>query len=676
MLFYRFTPCVLLCGLLLSACNLLANPNVPGGGNTGTGSPVTLTDNGTTVTMANSIMSIVITKSSATISTINYTFNNTGSSQTLNLVSGNPNTGKLYWENSNNEGLSFTYSVVANNGDYAEVVLSSTTVANVLFEVHYSMRRGSTGFYVTPIFIHRSTDGAFGMGECRDNIYAGSIFNWMSVDAARNRLMEVSGGTALGVIGAPVEVSLWTNGIYAGRYEDKYKYGADFGVQRAWGWSSVGTGGKNVGLWNISGSVEYYNGGPMKHELMEHIGTTILNMLNGGHYGSGGQDGSWAAGEVWSKVYGPYLIYCNNITNNITNTNQAAQNLYADALAQAAAEQSAWPYFWFTNANYASTANRGTVTGQIVINDLYNPNASASNLWVGAIQQPLTITTNYDFQNWVKPYQFWVKTDPNGNFTIPNVIAGGNYTLYAFGPGAAGMFQSQSQSGGNTLNSLDLPASPFSVTVTGGATNSLGPVTWTPTRVGPTVFEIGYPDRTGAKFKHGDDFWVGDIGPAPTNPLPVWSKWLEYPFDYPSGPTYAVGSSRWTTDWNFIQPPVTDNAGNYNGSTSTLTFNLPSAPTGNGSLYIALSSDYQGPLEIAVNGNNIAGGTGYFPNYSGSGNQSDVTIRESNHGIFSDARFSVPHVRFKCKARIQSPSTCGRAAVSTITRCMTTSGLS
>ena len=44
---------------------------------------------------------------------------------------------------------------------------------------------------------------------------------------------------------------------------------------------------------------------------------------------------------------------------------------------------------------------------------------------------------------------------------------------------------------------------------------------------------------------------------------------------------------------------------------------------------------------IQVNGNNIAGSTGYFPNYSGSGNESDVTIREANHGIYSDARFSI-----------------------------------
>src|ERR1700744_347960 len=201
------------------------------------------------------------------------------------------------------------------------------------------MLRGSTGFYVTAIWYHRIIDGAFGMGECRDNIYAGSIFNWMSVDANRNRLMEVSGGSAIGVQGAPVEVSLWTNGIYAGQYEDKYKYSADFGDQRVWGWSSVGAGGKNVGLWNISASAEYYNGGPMKRELMSHIGTTILNMLNGGHYG-GGHDGNFGAGEVWTKVSGPYFIYCNNLTNTITSTNAAAQLLYNDALAQAAAEAS------------------------------------------------------------------------------------------------------------------------------------------------------------------------------------------------------------------------------------------------------------------------------------------------------------------------------------------------
>src|ERR1035438_975815 len=604
--FYLFTTAALvLCGSLLFTTALFAN--VPGGGTNGPN--VTLTDNGSTVTIANGIVSILCTKSGASINQINYTFNNGGGTQTLNLLSGGNNGGQLYWENSNTQALTFTYSVVANpantGSNYAEIAMSTTSVPNDVLEVHFSMLRGSTGFYVTAIWYHRSVDGVFGMGECRDNIYSGSIFNWMSVDAARNRLMEVSGGSAINPVnGAPVEVSLWTNGIYAGQYEDKYKYSADFGNQRVWGWSSVGSGGKNVGLWNVNASVEFYNGGPMKRELMSHIGTTILNMLNGGHYG-GGSDGNWAAGEVWTKVTGPYFIYCNCITNTITATNAAAQALYNDALAQAAAEATAWPYYWFTNANYTPASGRGAVSGQIVINDSYNPNASASNLWVGLVQQPSTISTaangGYDFQKWMKPYQFWVKTDANGNFTVPNVIAGNNYTLYAFGPGAAGTFQSQAQSGGSAPNSVDIPASQFSVTVTAGATNNLGAVTWTPTRVGPTVFEIGYPDRTAAKFRHGEDWLVGDLGPNAANPSPVWSKWLEYPFDFPSGPNYVVGQSRWTTDWNFCQPVVTDSAGNYNGSTSTITFNLASAPGATASPYLAIASSYQGPLNIQVN---------------------------------------------------------------------------
>jgi rhamnogalacturonan endolyase len=629
-------------GCLIATVPVFAN--IPGGGTNGP--DATLVDNGDgTVTMANGIVSILCAKSGATINQINYTYNNGGGSQTINLLSGGNNGGQLYWELGGFGGGTFTYTVVAdpaaNGGNYAEISLLSTSVSSGTMEVHFSMLRGSTGFYVTPIWSHRSVDGALTMGETRDNIYAGSIFNWMSVDATRNRLMEVQPGSlSIGVLGAPVEVSLWTNGIYAGQYEDKYKYSADFGVQRVWGWSSVGGGGANVGLWNVSASVEYYNGGPMKRELMEHIGTTILNMHNGSHYG-GGTDGSWSSGEVWTKVYGPYFIYCNNITSTVTDTNQAAQALYNDAQAQAAAEAAAWPYNWFTIANYASASNRGTVAGRMVINDVYNPNASASNLSVGVVQQPSTTDGIYDFQEWMKPYQFWVKTDANGNFTIPNVIAGANYTLYAFGPGAAGTFQSQAQSGGSAPNSVDIPASPFSVTVVGGATNNLGNVTWTPTRVGPTVFEIGYPDRTAAKFRHGEDWWVGDIGPSLTNPSPIWSKWLEYPFDFPGGPNYIVDQSRWTTDWNFVQPVVTDSAGNYNGSTSTISFNLPSAPAANGSFYIALSSDYQGPLIVQVNGNNITSSTGYDPAYDSSGNESDTTIREGIHGLFSDNRLSV-----------------------------------
>lgn len=643
----------------------LLKANVPGGIVSGTSANVTLSGtsaSSTTMTMSNGIVSILCSKSGGSITQINYTYNNetTTSGTTINLLAGGNNGGQLYWENSSNQGLAFTASVLANTGTYAEIVLSSTTVANLPLEIHYSMLKGSPGFYVTAIWSHRSTDAATGMGECRNNIYAGSIFNWMSVDATRNKLMQVSSATSIAVNTAPKECTLWTSGLYQGQYEDKYKYGAWLGTQRAWGWSSVGSGGKNVGLWDVSASSEYYNGGPLKPELMCHIGTTILNMYNGSHYGMGGDDAAWGAGEAWTKVYGPYFVYCNNISSSITDPAQASSALYADALAQAAAEATAWPYNWlitsntnYTSSSYATAAKRGTVTGKIVISDPYNPNASAANLWIGLIQQPVTVNAIYDFQQWMKPYQFWVKSGTDGSFTIPAVISGSNYTLYAFGSGAAGTFMSQSQTGGNPPLLYNLPATPFSVTVTGSATTNLGNITWTPTRVGPTAFEIGYPDRTARKFRHGDDWWVGDIGPSPTSPSTVWTKFLEYPFDFPSGPNYVVGSSRWTTDWNFIQPVVLDSQGNWGSSASTITFNLPKAPVSGAkaSLYLGFASDYQGPIIVKVNNTTLVSSTSVIasPNTISSSTvgfyntyDSDSSIREGINGSFFDERITFP----------------------------------
>jgi rhamnogalacturonan endolyase len=634
---------------------LPAVANVPGGG-TGSGPNVTLTDNGDgTVTMANGIVSIVITKTDATIHTINYTYNNSGSPTTYQVLSGGNNGGQLYWEFGGFSAGSAAYSVVANTGNYAEVAMLFSSASSGTIDIHFSMLRGSTGFYATPVWSHRASDAAMGMGETRDNIYISPTFTWNSIDDAHN-FQYNTGGSAVGVggQGAPVEVSLWTNGIAAGRYEDKYKYCADFGTERVWGWSSVnnpaaGVTGRNIGIWHVLASAEFYNGGPMKPELMC---APMVNMLNGGHYQMG-SDSQWGAGEVWTRVSGPYFIYLNSVTNTLTNPYQTAQALFSDAKAQAQAEATAWPYNWFNYPNYAPAANRGTVSGQLVINDSGNPNATASNLWVGVVRQPVTVSGVYDFQQWMKPYQFWVQTDANGNFTIPHVIATNNYTLYAFGQGANGTFMSQNQTGGNPPLLYNLPASPFSVTVTGGVTNNLGAITWTPSRVGATVFEIGYPDRTSKKFRHGDDWWVGDVGPSPTNPMPVWSKFLEYPFDFPNGPNYIVGQSRWSTDWNFVQPNVVDSAGNYNSSSSTITFNLATAPANGAaaSLYIATASDDAGPLIVTVNGSVLVGtiggvtaspsiltNTGYFPQYS----SSDTTIRDGVSAVFSDERINFP----------------------------------
>jgi fibronectin type 3 domain-containing protein len=658
----RLSPWVCALGLALAAGLPPARANIPGGG-TGTGANVTLVNNNNgTVTMSNGILSILVTTAGATVNQINYTFNNTGSNQTLQILSGGKNGGQLYWETGGFGTGSFAYSVIVDpavgdakhaKGDYAEIDLFLNSATNGTMDVHFSMLRGSSGFYVTPIWSHRAADVAMGTGEERDNIYYAPYFNWRSTSYTHDK-EEGIGQVEVPAAFSPQENALVTTGINAGTYDDKYKYSEDFGTERVWGWSSVsnstiGVTGKNIGLWYCLGSSEYFNGGPLKPELMD---APMVIMTNGGHYLMG-SDSNFGAGEVWTRVSGPYFVYVNNISATITNPIQASRALFADANAQAAAEISAWPYAWFVNGNYTPAAGRGNVTGRIVINDPYNPYASSAGLWVGVVQQPVTIDGVYDFQQWMKPYQFWVKGDANGNFTIPNVIAGANYTLYAFGPGAAGTFMSQNQSGGNPPVLYNLPAAPFAVVDPGGNTTVLGNVTWTPARVGPTVWEIGYPDRKSDKFRHGDDWWLGDIGPSPSQPSPVWTKFLEYPFDFPNGVKYMVGQSRWSTDWNFIQPIVEDSLGNSNPTNSTITFTLASAPAANAtaSLYIGTCSDDAGPLIVTVNGHVLVSGsgnvtatpsalpsTGYFPSYS----SSDTSIREENHAPFSDERIGFP----------------------------------
>jgi rhamnogalacturonan endolyase len=635
---------VALFACLLPAAVVLAN--IPGGGD-GTGPNVTVTDNGDgTVTMANGLVSIHIIKSGAAIDQINYTCNNGGGPVTNQLLAGGKYGGEFYWEFGGWGGNPWVYSLVTNSGSYAEVDLYSDSATNGLVDIHFSMLRGSPGFYATPIWSHRAQDGAFGTGEERDNIYLAPYFNWQSVDAGCD--FEAVGMSNVPAFYSPQENSLVVAGNLEGTYVDKYKWSADFGVERVWGWSSVSDAawnftGQNIGIWHVVASGEFYNGGPLKPELND---APMVNMINGGHYYFG-NDSGFAAGEIWTRASGPYFIYVNNVTNTLTDPVQASRALFADAQAQATAEAGAWPYSWMNNPNYAPAAQRGLVTGQIVINDPYNPNASASNLWVGVEQQPsVTINNVYDFQLWMKPYEFWTKSDANGNFVISNVIAGNNYTLYAFGPGAEGMFMSKNQNGGYPGINYNLPATQFTVVVTGGATNNLGAVTWTPTRVGPTVFEIGYPDRKGDKFRHGDDYWVGDIGPSPAAPSPVWTKFLEFPFDFPNGLNYVVGQNRWTTDWNFIQSVYPDFAGNNTVSSSTVTFNLAADPASGATaaVLMGIASDDDSPIYVTVNGTLLSGGnatgtptaslptSGWFPN----NDISDANIREENHGGYSD----------------------------------------
>jgi rhamnogalacturonan endolyase len=627
----------------LSAFMFTAEPtfaNIPGGGD-GTGPNVTLVNNGDgTVTMANGVVTAQIKISTAQI--LQLTYNGVQVTD-----GGTASNNGFYWQGSSGGSDTLTTIVdpSTNGGNWAEIMLfdsitNNTSNANAYR--YFSLFRGSSGLYVCQVMWHTAAMPAGGLGIPSLTCKLGSdIFNWLGQDTGRNQLMErvadLNSGLG-GINNAPKEVTLLTQGQLAGQFDCKYDFSGDLGSLGFSGWCSTNRA-SNFGLWMVHPSNEYFADGPMHREILAQM-MLINSTFTGVHFGFH-PDMSVAAGENWAMVDGPFLLYFNKVASGTANPQTP---LYADVMAQTAAERGAWPYSWFSDANYVSGAGRGTVSGRIVISDSGNPNASMSNLWVGLEQQPASTESSpaTDFQLWGKCYQFWTHTDGNGNFSIPDVIAGPNYTLFAFGPGAIGQFQSQPLAGASAPVTIYTPASPFSVTVSTGVTNNLGDVVWTPTRVGATVWEIGVPDRDTTEFRHGDDYWHGDMGNA-TNFAANWAPWQNFTLDFPNDLTYNVGQSHWAKDWDNAQGTVQDPAtGNLNANTWTISFNLPNAP-GNGaqaSIYFGIAASYQGAVIVQVNGNNIAGSTGFFPAYSDSGSANDAMIRMGSHGIFSDSRIN------------------------------------
>jgi len=620
-----------------------------------TGADVTVKDNGDgTVTMANGIVSILIETGQNRINSIQYTSSNSGVSRTIETLQKHDH---FRWGGFPLGGSTFVYSLAVdparNGGNYGDVRLLNTSDHKGVFELHYSMLRGSSGFYATATLTHRAQDaaGAVGAWGALTRVPAG--FDWASLNPMHNYSVGPMPASAHGtnVPDSAHELTVLKSGGHAGELDDKFIYAEDRANLSAWGWSSVGPSGLNVGVW-LMNPMEFSNGGPLKRDVAVSIDRGLNEAISTGEVGMGG-DSNFAQGEVWSKTCGPFFYYVNSIPTSVADPRQASQLLFHDALAQAEAEKTAWPYAWFKLGGYVPESRRGTVTGKLVIADSGNPHASADGVWVGLEQQAPSLKHDCDFQHYAKPYQFWVKTGADGSFRIPHVIAGSNYTLWAFGPGAAGTFLSQEQTGGRAPLELDVPDKPFAVTAKAGAPTDLGIVTWTPMRVGPTVFELGYPDRKADKFRHGEDYWVPEPSPKLGYPTPIWGGEREFVLDNPTGLTYTVGASQWARDWSYIIPAPPDATGACQPGMGTIMFHLAPAPASGAqaSIYLGCAGDESGGIVVGVNGTNLgtASGVTAKPNpvtAAGfdppAGYTDDSAEHFSDHGPFFDERINFP----------------------------------
>lgn len=475
-------------------------------------------------------------------------------------------------------------------------------------EIRYALGRDSTTLHATALMEHGEGDAPFHIGEGRFVIKVDpEIFDQLTVDKDRNWIMPTGGDWDAGAPLNMKEARRMTTGKHVGWAEHKYSYSAILEKVPAYGW--VGSR-RNFGVWMINPSMEYIAGGPTKMELTGHLdvgGTaqpTLLNMWHGSHYG--GTVLSLERDEKWSRVIGPFAIHFNK--------GGSPDALWRKALAQAAAERKAWPYGWVRLADYPVAAARGGIAGKIRVKGVAGEKVTGDGLWVGLTAQDYQTRgrRSREMVGWQrdgKHYQYWVKAGADGSFSLKGVRQG-NYVMHVFTDGILGEFTQPS------------------VRVDGGSVRQTGEIVWAPERAGPTLWEIGVPDRSAAEFRNGDQYWH-------------WGNYLKCKTDFPDGVDYVVGKSDWKKDWNVCQPlDLSENCKVLGSSTWTVRFPLEEVPDGGTRLRISFCGSREGSvLTLLLNGEET-GSTGPLP-------ENGAMHRDSHRGMWFERSFAIPASRLK-----------------------------
>jgi rhamnogalacturonan endolyase len=347
--------------------------------------------------------------------------------------------------------------------------------------------------------------------------------------------------------------------------------------------------------------------------------------------------------------------------------------MFQDALTQAKKEAAAWPYDWVTGVDYPHKSERGRLTGQLVLNDSQASTHKLHNLLVGLAfpdqpkpAAPLSAAAPpstgpaaiapaaadadskssdstspaadrsgnvppdgqrggrgfgsgfgggrfgpqpLDWQNDAKHYEFWVQGDVDGHFVIPN-IRPGTYQLHAIADGVLGEFSQQP------------------IEIKPGQSLDLGKLEWKPVRYGKQVWDIGFPNRTGAEFFKGDEYFR-------------WGWYVEYPKLFPNDVHYEVGKSDYTKDWFFEQVPHDTKDDNVTGQGQgratpwTISFDLPDAPKGKATLRLAICGCGTRSLDVTVN--DAKAGTIVMPPYNATINRDGIGGYWSERNLAFDA---------------------------------------
>jgi rhamnogalacturonan endolyase len=462
-----------------------------------------------------------------------------------------------YWEQNPSAAAQVTDGIsidpATNGGARAEVFVkgvangkgimrtSNGTAMICDLEIRYALGREDHGVYTYAVFSHPAAYPATDIGESRFGAKLTKELDWLSINPKINEPMPNGYDWDHGVQMNMKEARKLTTGQFAGRVEHKYDYSADQFDMPAFGWSSTR---KRVGIYFINPSQEFLSGGATKVELTGHLDDgqggdpTLLDYWRSTHYG--GSDLKIGAGEDWTKVVGPILIYVDSAAT--------PQAMFADAVRQAGIEQKAWPYDWVKGVNYVPAAQRGSVSGTLAIDDLLP--VAPGRMWVGLIPPG---ESDGSWQRDAKHYQFWVNASADGRFQIRNVVPG-SYELVALRDGVFGQYSGPK------------------VTIDPGKPVELAGLSWKPLRYGRQLWDIGIPNRNGSEFLMGDQY-------------NHWGLYLLYAKLFPNDVHFVVGKSDFRKEWYFEQVPNAAHGqppGGMNGpdTTWTIQFNLESQEGG------------------------------------------------------------------------------------------------
>ncbi|CAN1809421.1 Rhamnogalacturonate lyase, partial [Linum perenne] len=436
------------------------------------------------------------------------------------------------------------YKVITEKEDVVEVSFSRTwspgqpnTVVPLNVDMRYIVRKGVPGFYIY-VIVERlkgwpDVDMNYHRYAFKPNK---TLFNYMAITDEIQLVMPTEADRQAGKPLAYKEAVKLTNPVsnpaFKDQVDDKYEYTLEKTQLKLKGWVSDSA---KIGFWVIAPSDEYMNGGPKKNDLTCHCGPTVVVIFTSIHTFGLDLLTEYRNGEPWKKAFGPILVYLNSDADHSA--------LWKDAKSQLDKEIQQWPYTFVQHQDYLQAAQRGTVTGQLMVDD---------NYVIGVVS----------------------------SFRHPQLI-----------------------------------------TVKAGDELKLGQVAFKPPRTGPTLWEIGIPDRS------ANEFFVPDADPK----YRQYGLWLQYPVVYPKDDVvFQVGVSNYSKDWFFAHVLRADGK-TYNPTIWKVVFDLPEvSPTGNYTIQIALAAAEMTNTYVYVNDVNAK-----RPHYAtGTCGTDNAIARHGNHGLY------------------------------------------